>query len=269
MKKVVAKKSLGQNFLKDEEVIEGIFTVAEVMPTDWVVEVGPGTGALTFQLAKRVEKLLAIELDHELVTRLQTQFVDSKSVSILEGNILDLNLEEILETSGFAKHPYKIVANIPYYITAPIIRTLLSLPSQPQSLTLMVQDEVAKRLAAEPGDMSLLSVMAQYYAHVEKKLFVPKTAFDPVPKVNSAVVHIVPKRAYDPEEDRKVFRLARAGFAARRKTLANNLATSLSIPREVVEKKLESLGLRKDIRAQGLSIEQWEELALWDREKNS
>ncbi len=152
MKKVVAKKSLGQNFLKDEEVIEGIFTVAEVMPTDWVVEVGPGTGALTFQLAKRVEKLLAIELDHELVTRLQTQFVDSKSVSILEGNILDLNLEKILETSGFAEHPYKIVANIPYYITAPIIRTLLSLPSQPQSLTLMVQDEVAKRLAAEPGE---------------------------------------------------------------------------------------------------------------------
>jgi 16S rRNA (adenine1518-N6/adenine1519-N6)-dimethyltransferase len=269
MKKVVAKKSLGQNFLRDETVIEQIFSIAQLEKTDWILEVGPGTGALTFRLADRAEKLLAIELDHELVTRLQKHFVDSKSVSILEGNILDLHLEELLRSSGFSEHSYKIIANIPYYITAPIIRTLLSLRSQPQSLTLMVQDEVAERLSAKPGDMSLLSVMAQYYAHVEKKLFVPKAAFDPVPKVDSAIVHIVPKRAYDPEEDRKVFRLARAGFAARRKTLANNLATSLSVPRETVEETLESLGLRKDIRAQALSIEQWEALALWDKEKNS
>ncbi|MFZ3032390.1 MAG: 16S rRNA (adenine(1518)-N(6)/adenine(1519)-N(6))-dimethyltransferase RsmA [Candidatus Moraniibacteriota bacterium] len=264
MKKVVAKKSLGQNFLKDESIIEEIFAVAEVQKTDWVLEIGPGTGALTFSLASRVEKFLAIELDHELATRLQTQYVDSKKVSILEGNILDINLEELLQSSGFAEHSYKIIANIPYYITAPIIRTLLSLRSQPQSLTLMVQNEVAERLAAKPGSMSLLSVMAQYYATVEKKLFVPKTAFEPVPKVDSAVIHIVPRRAYDGEEDRKVFRLARAGFAARRKTLANNLATSFSLPREQVEEKLGNLGLRSDIRAQALSVEDWEKLAnLW------
>ena len=264
MKKAVAKKSLGQNFLRDETVIEQIFSIAQLEKTDWILEVGPGTGALTFRLADRTEKLLAIELDHELVMRLQKHFVNSKNVSILEGNILDLHLEELLKSSGFSEHPYKIIANIPYYITAPIIRALLSLRSQPRSLTLMVQDEVAERLAAKPGEMSLLSVMAQYYAHVEKRLFVPKTAFDPMPKVDSAVVHIVPRRAYDPEEDRKVFRLARAGFAARRKTLANNLATSFSVPRETVEEGLESLGLRKDIRAQALSIEQWEALASWD-----
>lgn len=269
MKKVVAKKSLGQNFLRDETVIEQIFSIAQVEKNDWVFEVGPGTGALTEKLVSKVAKLFALELDHELAERLKKQFVDSKKVSIVEGNILDVHLEELLRSSGFAEHPYKVIANIPYYITAPIIRTLLALPCQPQSLTLMVQDEVAERLAAKPGDMSLLSVMAQYYAHVEKKLFVPKEAFDPIPKVDSAVVHIVLKRAYDPEEDRKVFRLVRAGFAARRKTLANNLATSLSVPRETVEEKLELLGLRKDIRAQALSIEQWEALALWDREKNS
>lgn len=265
MKKVVAKKHLGQNFLKDEDIIEQIFAVAGVQKIDWVFEIGPGTGALTFKLVGRVEKFLAIELDHELATRLQTQYVDSKKASILEGNVLDINLEELLQSSGFALHSYKIIANIPYYITAPIIRTLLSLHSQPQSLTLMVQDEVAERLAAKPGSMSLLSVMAQYYASVEKKLFVPKEAFEPIPKVDSAVIHIIPRRAYDPENDRKIFRLARAGFAARRKTLTNNLATSFSVSREYVEEKLQTLGLRSDIRAQALSVEDWERLAsLWE-----
>lgn len=264
MKKVIAKKSLGQNFLKDDGIIEEIFSIAQVTEADWVMEVGPGTGALTTKLAARAEKLLAIELDHELVERLQKHFVDSKSVSILEGNILDMHLDEILRSSGFSEHPYKVIANIPYYITAPIIRTLLSLLVQPQSLTLMVQKEVAERLSAKPGDMSLLSVMAQYYASVEERLFVPKEAFDPVPKVDSAVVHIVPKRRYDAENDRRVFRLARAGFAARRKTLANNLATSFSVSRETVEARLQQLGLRPDIRAQALSVDDWEQLAdMW------
>ena len=257
---VKAKKHLGQNFLQDDEVIGRIFAVAEVQPADWVLEIGPGTGVLTFRLSNLVEKVLAIELDHQLVERLQKHFVDSKSVSILEGNILDVNLKELLEASGFAGHPYKIIANIPYYITAPIIRTLLALPYQPQSLTLMVQDEVANRLAAKPKDMSLLSLMAQYYATVEKRFSVPKEAFDPVPKVDSAVIHIVPKRAYDPEEDRQVFRLARAGFAARRKTLANNLSSSFSVPKETVEERLKTLGLRMDIRAQALSVDDWERL---------
>lgn len=262
--KLKAKKSLGQNFLQDAEIIERIFEAAEVQPTDWVLEIGPGTGVLTFRLAEQVEKVLAIELDHQLVLRLQQHFIDSKSVSILEGNILDVNLKELLETSGFAEHPYKIIANIPYYITAPIIRTLLALPYQPTTLTLMVQDAVADRLAAQPGDMSLLSIMAQYYAAVEKKFFVPKEAFDPVPKVDSAVIRITPKRAYDPEEDRKLFRLIRAGFAARRKTLANNLSSSLSVPKADVEEKLTRLGMRVDIRAQALSVDDWERLqGIW------
>jgi 16S rRNA (adenine1518-N6/adenine1519-N6)-dimethyltransferase len=257
---IKAKKSLGQNFLIDAEIIERIFEVADVQKTDHVLEIGPGTGVLTFRLSDLVQKLVAIELDHQLVERLEQHFIDSKSVSILEGNILDVHLEELLHAAGLADHPYKIVANIPYYITAPIIRTLLSLEHQPVSMTLMVQNEVADRLAAKPGDMSLLSMMVQFYADIEKKFVVPKTAFDPAPKVESAIVYIVPKRPYDPEEDRKVFRLARAGFAARRKTLANNLSTSLSLSREEVERGLEAAGLRKDIRAQALSVEDWEKL---------
>jgi 16S rRNA (adenine1518-N6/adenine1519-N6)-dimethyltransferase len=259
--KIVAKKSLGQNFLVDAEIIERIFEAAAVQKTDWVFEVGPGTGILTFRLADRVERVLAVEIDHGFVERLQKYFIDSENVSILEGNILDIDLKELLETTGFFEHPYKIIANIPYYITAPIVKTLLSIKYQPQSLTLMVQDEVADRLAAKPGRMSLLSLMAQYYATVEKKFFVPKEAFDPTPKVDSAVVQITPRRAYNPEEERRVFRLARAGFAARRKTLANNLSSSLSIPKDAVEEKLKLLGLRPDIRAQALSVEDWERLA--------
>ncbi|MDO8566399.1 MAG: 16S rRNA (adenine(1518)-N(6)/adenine(1519)-N(6))-dimethyltransferase RsmA [Candidatus Moranbacteria bacterium] len=260
MERVKAKKSLGQNFLQDAEVIEKIFEVANVQKTDWVFEIGPGTGVLAFRLSDQVEKLLAIEIDHRLVERLQQHFVDSKSVSILEGNILDMDLKELFEAFGFDEHPYKIIANIPYYITAPIIKTLLSLKYQPQSLTLMVQNEVADRLAAKPGGMSLLSIMAQYYATVEKKFFVQREAFDPVPDVDSAVIQIIPRRAYNPEEDRRIFRLARAGFAARRKTLANNLSSGLSIAKETVEEKLKLLGLRPDIRAQALSIEDWERL---------
>lgn len=261
MNTVKAKKSLGQNFLRDAEIIEQIFVVADVVPTDWVFEIGPGTGALTFPLAKRVENFLALEFDHDLANNLQTQFADSKKVTILEGNILDMHLEAMLEAAGFSAHPYKIIANIPYYITAPIIRKMLALKVPPVSLTLMVQDEVAERLAAQPGAMSLLSVMAQFSATVEKKIFVPKEAFDPMPKVDSAVILITPRRAYDAEEEHKVFRLVRAGFAARRKTLVNNLASTFSASREVVEEKLQALGLRSDIRAQALSVEDWERLA--------
>ncbi len=267
MKKVVAKKSLGQNFLKDESVIEEIFTVANVGAQDWVFEIGPGTGALTHKLVGRIEKYLAIEVDYELATGLRKQFIDSKKVTIIDGNILDVYLEKILQENGYRDHPYKIIANIPYYITAPIIRTLLALSSQPYSMTLMVQDEVATRLAALPGSMSLLSLMAQYYAVVEKNFFVPKESFDPVPKVNSAVITLVPKRAYNPEEDKALFRIARAGFSARRKTLANNLATSFSIDRNVIVLLLQTIGLPGDVRAQALSVHDWEELTQrWPRD---
>ncbi len=264
MEKVRAKKSLGQNFLNDFEIIGRIFEAAEIQQSDYVLEIGPGTGALTFRLSDRVEKLVAIELDHQLVERLQQHFVDSQNVSILEGNILDVHLEELLHAIGYAEHPYKIVANIPYYITAPIIRTLLALKHQPVSMTLMVQNEVADRLAAQPGSMSLLSVMAQFYAEVEKKFVVPKEAFDPVPKVESAIIHIIPKRSYDKDKDRRVFRLVRAGFSARRKTLVNNLSSSLMISRDDATRLMESIGLRKDIRAQALAVDDWERLAaIW------
>jgi 16S rRNA (adenine1518-N6/adenine1519-N6)-dimethyltransferase len=261
MEQVKAKKSLGQNFLKDPEVLRSIVEIAEIQAVDRILEIGPGTGALTEVLAATGAQVLAIELDHQLVERLTQHFIESDNVSILEGNILDVHLEEFLEHAGYESGRYKIVANIPYYITAPIIRTLLSLRSQASSITLMVQDAVADRLAAAPGSQSLLSVMAQYYADVEKKLFVSREAFDPVPAVDSAVVHLVPKRVYDSQEDRRVFRVVRAGFSARRKTLANNLANSFHLDRKRVEDMFASLGIEPMIRAQELSVTEWRSLA--------
>lgn len=261
MNDVKAKKSLGQNFLRDQNILCSIVDIAEIKEGDQVLEIGPGTGVLTEALALTGAKVLAIELDRELVGRLTERFIDSKNISILEGNILDIHLEELLEHAGYVHEQYKIVANIPYYITAPIIRTLLSLRTRAHSITLMVQDEVAERIVAKPGAHSILSLMVQYYSQVEKKLFVPRAAFDPVPGVDSAVIQMVPTRAYVSEEDRRVFRVIRAGFSARRKTLANNLANAFHLDRKRIENLFASLGIQAMIRAQDLSVDEWRSLA--------
>lgn len=261
MEHVKAKKSLGQNFLRDTDVIERILRIAEIGPEDHILEIGPGTGALTGYLLSRAASVTAVELDHDLVLWLGETFRDSKGLSLLEGNILEMDLAAYLRDARFESGGYKIVANIPYYITAPIIRLLLSLPLMPKSIVLMVQEEVADRLTAPPGGMSLLSLSAQYYAAVTKELIVPKTAFDPVPKVDSAVVRLVPKRKFSAESDRSLFRVARAGFAARRKTLANNLSSSFRVPRKDIGKMLVTLGLSPMSRAQELSVDDWVGLA--------
>ncbi len=261
--KLKAKKSLGQNFLMDIRVVRQILDIAAVGESDRIFEIGPGTGALTGPLIDRGARVIAAELDHALVERLSVRFRESERLSLLEGNILDMDMDALLAQSGFADRGYKVVANIPYYITAPIIRMLLSLRTRPERIVLMVQEEVADRLAAPAGKMSLLSLLAQYYATVRKELRVPKESFEPVPKVDSAVISLLPYRQYDETEDRRIFRIARAGFAARRKTLANNLSSSFRLPRKGVESVLVDMGLDTRIRAQELSVEEW--IALVDR----
>lgn len=252
-----AKKSLGQHFLKDQTVIEHILAVAQIAPEEKILEIGPGTGALTEKLIERVKKVIAIELDHQMVEYLTQTLEASQGFSLLEANVLEVDLNELLVQAGFESRGYKIVANLPYYITAPIIRTLLSLEITPKSLILMVQKEVAERITARPGSMSLLSLMVQYYADARIAFTVAATAFDPAPAVESAVIELRPMRVYDDEQDRRLFRIARAGFAARRKTLANNFASSFQLERMRIEQALSSLGLRADIRAQALSVAEW------------
>lgn len=256
-----AKKSLGQNFLHDPDIVVNILDVAGIADGDRVLEIGPGTGALTGPMLRRGASVAAIELDHLLFGRLLETFGDERGCLLFEGNILDTDLDAFLSDAGFPDGGFKVVANIPYYITAPIIRKLLSLSVRPERIVLMVQDEVADRLAAPPGSMSLLSLMAQYYADVTKEVSVPKTAFSPEPKVDSAVVMLVPKRPFSKEGDRRFFGLARAGFAARRKTLANNLSSGLHVPRKEVERFLSDLSLDTRIRAQELSVTDWSALA--------
>ena len=261
MEHVKAKKSLGQNFLHDETIIERILEIASLKMKDKVLEIGPGTGTLTAHLLKHAGQVIAVELDHFLIARLEETFRDFQNLTLLEGSVLTIDLETRLREAGFEDGEYKVVANIPYYITAPIIRLLLSLPMRPERIVLRVQEEVADRLSASPGGMSLLSLMAQHSATVTKELFVPRSAFEPEPKVDSAVIRLIPHRVFSEKSDQELFKVAKAGFIARRKTLANNLSSSFRIPRKEIEAMLIDQGLDSRIRAQELSVEDWIALA--------
>lgn len=252
-----AKKSLGQNFLHDTSFIEAIVEEAAI-ENEVVLEIGPGLGALTFPLLEKASEVIAIETDPRFKEILLAP--NKPNLTLVEGNILDIDVDTFLRERTIESKAYSVVANIPYYITAPIIRSLLALSVQPRQIILMVQDEVAMRLTAKPGSMSLLSVMAQYNATVTKLFFVPKEAFDPEPKVNSAVIKIVPECTIEPAEEKRFFRIVKAGFQAKRKTLVNNLISITGQSREELEDILTSLGLRTDVRAQALSLGEWRAL---------
>lgn len=251
------KKSLGQNFLQDQSIVDRILEDARLQPSDWVIEIGPGEGVLTEALAEKAEKVVAIEFDRDLIPFLLKKFPISRNVSIIEGDILRLDIIEHFKKAGWKGESFKVVANIPYYITAPIIQKLLRLHPQPQEIVLMVQKEVAERITAESGAMSILSVSVQYYADAKMMFTVPRTAFHPIPKVESAIVRIFPKHEFDPEKDKALFHLVHIGFSSRRKTLVNNLASGLRLPKNEVINILKSVGLDENIRAQNLGVEDW------------
>jgi len=263
---IKAKKSLGQNFLKDAEVLGRIIRAANLSADDVVVEIGPGEGALTELLAGVCKKVIAIELDDRLIEPLHTKFVGNKNVEIIHDDILKLNLpalmEKELKDAGVTS--YKVVANIPYYITAPIIRLFLETKIPPSEVMFMVQKEVAERICAKAGEMSILAVSVQYYARALFLFTVFKESFFPVPKVDSAIIHIsrnTKDGEHSTEEVKKFFRVVKSGFSAKRKTLINNLANSLQIDKKEIENKLGSIGFSPSVRAQELGVEDWKKLA--------
>jgi 16S rRNA (adenine1518-N6/adenine1519-N6)-dimethyltransferase len=256
MEKFIHKKSLGQNFLKNDTVIHQIVDFSHIIPNDIVVEIGPGQGILTEALAQKAGGVIAIELDERLIPILEQKFKDRENVTIIHGDVLHMNINSLI--SGF--DTYKVVANIPYYITAPIIRLFLEQEHVPGSLTLMVQKEVAERLCARPGDMSIIAVAAQYYADVEYGFTVSRNDFDPVPAVDSAVITLHVKKD-KPDDSKTFFRVVKIGFSARRKTLCNNIANGYHKSKDDVVGILRSIGLGENVRAQELSIEQWKILA--------
>lgn len=251
------KKSLGQNFLQDLSVVKKIIQSANLQPDDVVLEVGPGKGILTQELAKRAQKVIAVEIDQELVAYLTEKFKNNPKVEIISGDILKINFSSLIgQYSG-----YKVIANLPYYITSAIIRLFLESPAPPAEMILMVQKEVAKRIVAPPGKMSLLSVSVQYYSAPKLLFTVDRTAFSPAPEVDSAIIkisNIIPRQNSDPK---KLFQVVRAGFSAKRKLLLNNLANSFHLEKKEAEKRLSATGISLKARAQELSVEDWGRLS--------
>ena len=253
---------LGQNFLKDLVVLEKIIQASRPKEADFVIEIGPGEGVLTERLAQFAQKVIAVELDSTLIPNLEGKFSSAPNVDIIQGDVLRINLPKLIEQQGKTANRYKLIANIPYYITSPIIRLFLEQETQPQEMILMIQKEVAERIVAQKGQMSILAVSVGYYATSEIVLAVGKECFSPAPKVDSAVIRIIPRRKYDKAEDKKFFRIVKAGFSAKRKTLLNNLSTSLQIKKEAVEKILASCSFSANTRAQELTVSDWEKLSL-------
>ncbi|MDR3559016.1 MAG: 16S rRNA (adenine(1518)-N(6)/adenine(1519)-N(6))-dimethyltransferase RsmA [Candidatus Pacebacteria bacterium] len=263
------KKSLGQNFLKDQTVLDKIIQAADLSLDDLVVEVGPGEGALTKELVKYANKIICIEKDESLANKLADNFQFSMTndqilnfknkTAIIAGDILEINLPELIEKNDFKN--YKVIANIPYYITSPIIQLFLETKYPPTEMILMVQKEVAQRICAGPGQMSILAAAVQYYAQVELLFHVDKKSFWPVPEVDSAVIRVTHNSKCVTQNERKnFFRIVRAGFSAKRKTLANNLANSFQLDREIAEEAIKKAGLEPNVRAQELSVEDWKKL---------
>lgn len=253
-------KSLGQNFLVDENALAQIVASAEISSDDVIVEIGPGMGVLTFALAEKCGKVFAIEKDRKM-SKFLRQEAEKKlgvgnNIEIICQDILQMNLPEFLEKNNIKK--YKLVANIPYYITSPIIKLFLETEIQPETIVVLVQKEVAERICAKKGDFSILALSVLIYGRPEMVGVVGKKSFFPSPKVDSAILKInsIGKNLSD-EKCREIFRIIKIGFSAKRKKLAKNLAAGLKVNKVEVEKALESNGIDINVRAQDLDLEDW------------
>ncbi len=255
------KKSLGQNFLVDQRALERIVEAAELGPEDIVLEIGPGLGALTRLLAAEAGRVVAVELDQRLVEALKqtaTAKADLPNVEIIHGDILELNPADLLEQQG-NNFQYKVVANLPYYITSTIIRHLLTAEVRPKLMVVTVQLEVARRITAEPGEMSLLAVSVQFYGRPRIVARIKAGAFYPSPQVDSAVIRIDldGHPVVEVDDVDSFFEVVRAGFAQRRKQLRNALAAGLALPASEVAQVLNRASVNPKRRAQTLSLEEW------------
>jgi len=259
-------RSKGQNFLIEEKIYDEIVAAADIRPDDLILEVGPGLGFLTEKLAAKAGRVVAVELDKKLAEVLQTKIIAQKlnNVSVANEDILRFDLKNF---SGglFRKQPYKIVANLPYNITSIFLRNFSEIEFKPEVMILMLQKEVAERIAARPPDMSVLSIALQFYSEPKIILEVPSENFWPRPEVDSAVIEIKllnpaawrEKYQTDYPPEKEFFRLVRMGFAAKRKMLKNNLAAGLKISAAESEKILVKCGYNVKIRSQELSVSDW------------
>lgn len=250
------KKSLGQHWLYDLDVLDAIADAAGVVEGDDVLEIGPGLGTLTDVLAKRNANVLALEFDQDLIKKLERKYSNSKQVKIEQGDVRTFDFSSM-------QKGYKIVANIPYYLTSNLIRSISETSNPPKVAVLLIQKEVAQRICAKPGQMGILSVTAQFYFDCKLDIEVPAELFTPPPKVDSQVVVLTrrDKKLFDVDEQ-KYFRLVKAGFSEKRKTLANSLSGGLHLSKDESTNLLENAEIKPIARAQELSLQDWYRLYL-------
>jgi 16S rRNA (adenine1518-N6/adenine1519-N6)-dimethyltransferase len=267
------KKSLAQNFLVDETHRDRIIAAADLTPADTVLEIGPGRGVLTERLAQQAGRVVAVELDDRLIDPLRQQFAGHPHVTIVHGDILALDPAELIGGGEWGvgsggriptphsppPTPYKVVANLPYYITSAVLRHLLEASVQPTLAVLMVQKEVAERICAGPGEMSLLAVSVQFYAEPSIVDRVPASAFRPQPKVDSAVLRLDtrPQPAVADVPVANFFRVVRAGFSQKRKQLLNTLSAGLRLSKAAVREALIRAEIDPTRRAETLALDEW------------
>ncbi|MFH2104648.1 MAG: 16S rRNA (adenine(1518)-N(6)/adenine(1519)-N(6))-dimethyltransferase RsmA [Parcubacteria group bacterium] len=255
---LIVNKRLGQNFLIDQSVVTKIITAADISQQDTILEVGPGLGALTEAIAGRASRVIAVEKDRQLATHLNKRFSRQENIEILSQDIFKLNFT----AAGLKDRNYKIVANLPFYITSHFLRFILEAEAKPIELILIVQKEVAKRVVAGPGGHSLLSLSVQFYGEPKMIATIDRRSFYPPPAVEAAIlkikVHSRPAIKIDDTEN--FFCLLKIGFASRRKQLHNNLAAGYKISGQEAQKILMSANLDPTRRAETFSLNEWEKL---------
>jgi 16S rRNA (adenine1518-N6/adenine1519-N6)-dimethyltransferase len=249
------KKSLGQHWLKDRDVLANIADEAGITHQDTVLEIGPGLGTLTSELLRRAQNVVAVELDADLAAKLPGQF-PGKSLEVINHDILTFDLRALPKN-------YVVVANVPYYITSKIVKLLTTAANKPRTIVLLIQKEVAVRMAAGPGDMSILAVSSQIYAEVHLGAIVPAEYFTPPPKVDSQVVilEMRDQPLVSPEHEKAFFRVVKAGFIAKRKKLRSSLASGLHISKPEAEALVKKHGISPDSRAEDLTLQNWLDLS--------
>jgi len=259
-----ADKRLGQNFLQSAQALEDIIRAAEIKAEDTVLEIGPGLGSLTRYLAVSAKQVVAVELDPDLLPPLKAVLTPHKNIRLISADILDLSPSEIID-----RPDYLVVANIPYYITSAIIRHLLESERKPRRIVLTIQTEVADRICAQPGDMSLLALSVQVYGQPRLAGRIPAEAFFPAPTVDSAVlvIDIYPEPLIPSASLKIFFQLIKAGFAQKRKTLRNSLSAGLHIAPAESASLLAQAGIDPMRRAETLSIPEWERLTRLKEDK--
>lgn len=247
-------KSFGQHLLVDRAALDAIIAASDLTADDSVLEVGSGTGVLTVELAERVQRVVAVEIDHAILPVLRETTAPYNNVEIIPRDLLDVNPTEV-----FGDAPYKIVANLPYYITALTLRHFLEAANAPTLLVVMVQWEVAQRVVARPGDLSLLGLSVQFYGAPRLVMRVPAASFYPPPQVDSAIVRIdlFPEPPLAGAARERFFGIAHAGFAEKRKQLHNSLARNLHLPQETITRWLNIAQIDPMRRAETLSVDDW------------